>query len=341
MCGADARVSTIAVTATLAPDPSAAHSPDVGAGERRLAASAAIITVAFWASAFVGIRAAGRVLSPGPLTLMRLATGSLALGIVVLIRRDRLPQRRDLGPLIVCGLLWFGAYNILLNQSERLLDAGIAAMLTATIGPVFVLILSGLVLGEGIPRRLFIGTAVALVGTVIIGVATSTHGLEVGIGPVLCIAAAAAYAGGVTAEKPLLARNSALTVTWLACTVGALVSVPFAPMLFTELARADAGSIAWAVYLGVFPTALGFTLWAYALARTSAGRMGATTYLVPPMAILMAWLLLGELPAWLAMAGGLLCLLGVAVTRGVRLPVRLRERQEGVRSTIDEGLRVD
>jgi drug/metabolite transporter (DMT)-like permease len=69
------------------------------------------------------------------------------------------------------------------------------------------------------------------------------------------------------------------------------------------------------VYLGAFPTALGFTTWAFALSRTSVGRMGATTYLVPVVAIVLAWLLLDETPALLAVGGGALCLVGVAVSR--------------------------
>lgn len=69
------------------------------------------------------------------------------------------------------------------------------------------------------------------------------------------------------------------------------------------------------VYLGLFPTALAFTTWAYALARTTAGRMGATTYAVPALVVLMAWLLLDEVPAPLTIGGGLLCLAGVAVSR--------------------------
>lgn len=315
------------MTAAVAPpDLTIARDPRVPPREQRLAVAAALITVVFWSSAFVGIRAAGRVLSPGSLSLGRLVVGSLALGILVVARGERLPTRRDLGGVIICGLLWFGAYNVLLNQAERLVDAGTAAMLV-NIGPVFIAVLSGLLLGEGFPRRLLIGCAIACAGTVTIGLATSTHGLQAGVGAVLCVAAAAAYAGGVTAEKPLLARNSALTITWLACTIGAIVCLPFAPQLVHELGSADAGTIAWAVYLGLIPTAVGFSLWAYALARTSAGRLGATTYLVPPMAILMGWLLLGDVPPGLAFGGGVICLIGVAVTRGLRLP-RRRHRDE-------------
>jgi drug/metabolite transporter (DMT)-like permease len=69
------------------------------------------------------------------------------------------------------------------------------------------------------------------------------------------------------------------------------------------------------VYLGVFPTAIAFSTWAYALARTTAGRLSASSYLVPGLAVLMSWLVLSEVPTPLAMLGGLLCLVGVAVTR--------------------------
>ena len=104
-------------------------------------------------------------------------------------------------------------------------------------------------------------------------------------------------------------------MTWLACAVGAVACLPFAPTLMRELTQASHGAIGWAVYLGLFPTAVAFTMWAYALARTTAGRMGATTYLVPPLAVLMGWALLGEVPPALALLGGALCLAGVAVSR--------------------------
>ena len=76
------------------------------------------------------------------------------------------------------------------------------------------------------------------------------------------------------------------------------------------------------VYLGVFPTAVAFTTWAYALSRTTAGRMGATTYLVPPIAILLGWAMLGESPAAFAFLGGALCLVGVVIARRPSLPRR-------------------
>jgi drug/metabolite transporter (DMT)-like permease len=294
--------------------PTAAPSP--------LALAAALVAVVLWASAFVGIRAAGEQLSPGPLSLARLLVGSAILGLLVAVRRERLPPRADVPRLVLCGLLWFAAYNVVLNAAERRVDAGTAAMLV-NVGPVLIALLAGVLLREGFPRTLLVGCAVAFAGAVVIGLATSARSVDAGWGAALCLAAAGAYAGGVVAQKPLLERTSALQVTFLACAVGAVACLPYAPALIDELGRARSSAVGWTVYLGAFPTALGFTTWAYALRRTTAGRMGATTYLVPPLTIVMGGLFLHETPPALAVAGGTLCLAGVFVARGGRRP-RLR-----------------
>src|SRR3954451_22794356 len=252
--------------------------PDVRDAVRAdgVALAAALVTVALWASAFVGIRDAGAELAAGPLSLGRLLVGGALLGALVLRRREALPPRADVPRLLLVGLLWFAAYNVILNSAEHRVDAGTAAMLV-NVGPVFIALLAGLLLREGFPRTLLAGCAVAVVGAIVIGLATSERSLDAAWGAALCIAAAAAYAGGVVAQKPLLERASALQVTLLACLVGAVACLPFGPALVRDARAAGAGAVAWTAYLGAFPTALGFTTWAYALRRTTAGRMGATT----------------------------------------------------------------
>ena len=69
------------------------------------------------------------------------------------------------------------------------------------------------------------------------------------------------------------------------------------------------------LYLGLVPTAAAFLTWAYALARSDAGRLGATTYAVPPIAIVLGWIFLDEVPALLAVIGGAISLIGVAIAR--------------------------
>ena len=122
-----------------------------------------------------------------------------------------------------------------------------------------------------------------------------------------------------------------MSVTFFACAVGAIVTLPFAPQLVDELGTASGEAIAWIVYLGIFPTAIAFTTWAFALNRTSAGRLGSTTYLVPPVAIGLAWLMLNEVPPALAFVGGALCIGGVIVARSRgRLPFMTRRATDSV-----------
>ena len=278
--------------------------------EQALALAAALATVVLWASAFVAIRSAAREFSPGALALGRLTIASIALGLIVVARREPFPTRRDLPAIAFCGVCWFGLYNLALNEAERRVDAGTAAMLV-NLGPILIASLAGVFLRESFPRRLLVGCAIAFAGTVVIGNATSKHGVTASWGALLCLAAALFYAVGVVSQKPVLARVSPLQVTWLACVCGAVVCLPFTGALVRQLPDARGTAIGWMVYLAIAPMALGFLTWGYALARTTAGRMGATTYLVPPIAILLAWLLLDEAPPVLGVAGGALCLAGV------------------------------
>ncbi|MEU8984248.1 DMT family transporter [Streptomyces sp. NPDC048309] len=278
------------------------------------AAGAATVTVGLWASAFVSIRSAGEAYSPGALALGRLLAGAIVLGAVCLVRREGWPPRSAWRGIAISGLLWFGFYMVVLNWGEQQVDAGTAA-LVVNIGPILIALLGSRLLGDAMPPRLLAGMGVSFAGAVAVGLSMSGGGGSSVLGVVLCLLAAVAYAAGVVAQKPALGRASALQVTTFGCLVGAVACLPFAGQLVQDAADAPASATLNMVYLGVFPTALAFTTWAYALARTTASRMGATTYAVPALVVLMSWLFLDEVPGLLTLAGGALCLAGVAVSR--------------------------
>ena len=275
---------------------------------------AGLVSVTLWGSSFVAIRAAGKAMSPGAIALGRLLVSSVVLGAVALARREPLPSRRDLARIGAYGILWLGVYSVALNEAERRIDAGTAAMLIGT-GPLLIALLAGVFLREGFPRRLFVGCALAFAGSSVMGFATSQAGSRAASGIALCLLAALAYSVAVVVQKPVAARVSALQVTWLGCAAATVACLPFVPTLLRDGAKAGAIAISCTVYLGIVPTAIGFATWAFALRRTSAGRMGAMLYLVSPVAVLLGWAILGETPPWLALAGGALCLAGVYLAR--------------------------
>ena len=275
---------------------------------------AVAVTLVLWASAFVAIRHLGSSYSPGALSLGRLLVGSVALGVVLLLQGWQTPTRREWPGLVVIGVLWFGVYNVALNAGERRVDAGTAAMLIQ-VSPVLVAVLAAVFLKEKATPALGVGLLIAFGGVVLIATSTSDHGDRDPLGVLLCLVSATAYAVSLIIQKPLVARLSGIEVTWIACTVGALACLPFAGGLVRDTAAASASEVAWVVYLGVFPTAIAFSTYAYALSSMSAGNLSVTTYLVPPITVVMSWLLLSEVPPTLAYVGGALCLLGVALAR--------------------------
>jgi drug/metabolite transporter (DMT)-like permease len=286
----------------------------VPSSERSWLPFAAIaLTLLLWASAFVAIRHLGHDFSAGALALGRLAVGSLALGAVAVPRGLPRPGGRDWLSLVVIGVLWFGVYNVALNQGEHHVDAGTSAMLIQ-ISPILIALLATLFLGERFTRWLAIGLVLAFGGVVLIGVSLPGGHNDLA-GVLLCLLAALVYSVSLVVQKPLVSRLSALHVTWLACTVGALACLPFAGQLVSESRDASASDLWWVVYLGVFPTAIAFTTYAFALQHMNAGSLGLSTYFVPPLTIFLGWLFLGESPPGMAYVGGALALVGVAVAR--------------------------
>jgi drug/metabolite transporter (DMT)-like permease len=280
----------------------------------RSAFAAATVTVLLWASAFVAIRAAAPHFTPGALALGRLVVGAFCLLAILLLRREGLPPRSAWPGIVVSGVLWFGLYMFTLNWGERLVDAGTAAMVV-NVGPIIMALLGGWLLKEGFPPRLMAGLVISAIGAVVVGVSMSDGDGASLNGVLLCLVAALSYAAGVVGQKPALRHASALQATTFGCLIGAVACLPFAGQLVSDLRDAPTSMILWVVYLGVFPTAVAFTTWAYALARSTAGKMGATTYAVPAIVVLLSWIFLGEVPGLLTLAGGVLCLAGVAVTR--------------------------
>ena len=135
------------------------------------------------------------------------------------------PTAREWALITLCGLAWFGVYNVALNAAEQRIDAGTAAMLV-NVGPILIALFAGLLLGEGFPRWLVIGALIAFTGAVLVGVATRTDASDL-VGILLCLVAAVTYAIGVSPRSRCCGGCPALQVTWLACMIGAVCCLPW------------------------------------------------------------------------------------------------------------------
>ncbi|SFG48843.1 DMT family transporter [Streptomyces mirabilis] len=265
-------------------------------------------TVVLWASAFPAIRVGIDGLGVAALSFLRLLIAAVALLAVAPFAKVRLPRRGDLPLIILCGATGMTAYQVLLNWGEVHVEAGTASLLIA-IAPVFSVLLGSLFLGERLTRNIVVGSVVALAGAAVVSLAEGTSGFSVSA---LVILGAAAVQGVYHfASKPLLRRYTGLEVATYAMVAGTVFALPLIPATWRATVHAPATALASAAYLGLLPSALGFVIWAYAVARLPLAVSTAALYLVPPVALIVSFVWLAEVPRPVALAGGAISVAGV------------------------------
>lgn len=189
-------------------------------------------------------------------------------------------------------------------------------------------VLAAPVLGERLGTRGWVGLVVALAGASLVAL---SHGGEHGAGfagAALVAAAATVYALWIVIQKRALVSMSPLHATTWSTWFGAVIALPFGHGLPSTLAGASGAGIGALLVLGLVLSTVPFLLWAWVLARLPASVASSSLLMIGPSGVLMGWAWLGERPAPLALAGGAIALVGVAVVvvRGPRrrLPILVR-----------------
>jgi drug/metabolite transporter (DMT)-like permease len=285
-----------------------------------------------WASAFVAIRLAMREYSPGALALLRFGVAGLGLAAYSLLRptaRIRLPARRHLPGLLGLGVAGISVYHVALNAGERTVTAGTASLIVSS-SPVFTALIATLALGERLGAPGWAGVLTGFAGAALVSLSEG-NGVEINGGAVLVLAAAVSQAVYFVMLKPYLLRYRPLEVTSYAIWLGTVCLLPFGRELVIGLTSASAAATTAGLYLGVLPGAAAYLAWAYVLSQMPAGRAATTLYLVPPLAIGIAWLVLGEQPKLGSLLGGGIVLLGVVLVNARFRPGKAATRREAPR----------
>lgn len=269
------------------------------------------VTVLLWASAYAGIRAALRAYGPSHLALLRFLVASGVIAIYASVAHLRRPRARDVPGLVFTGAIGISFYNLALNYGETRVSAGAASLLIAST-PIWTALLAALKLGERLNWLGWCGVGASFGGVALIASAEG-EGIRLSVQALVILAAAIASALYIVLQKQFLERYSALEFTAYSIWAGTLLMLPLGSGLARAIMSAPRQGTVAAIYLGVFPAAIAYVAWAYVLSHGAAGRTASFLYLTPVMAILVAWVWLGEIPRTLSLLGGVLALAGVVV----------------------------
>jgi len=267
------------------------------------------VAVVAWASAWVSIRVAIGAFSPGQLALGRYLIASGVLLPMLLRNRPRF-ARRDWGLIWVSGACGFSLYNLGINAGERTISAGAAALI-ASIIPVLVTLGAHFFLGQRASQRTWLASFVSLAGVALLSLG-ERHGIRLSNGALWVVFASFGAAAYQLIQVRLRPRYGALDLTAAAMIGGTLALVPFGGGLLHAMRAAPLAAKLNLVSLGVFPGALGYVLWSWALSQWAPSRVMNFLFLIAPCAVLLGWATLGEVPTPLEICGGALALGGVA-----------------------------
>ncbi len=267
-------------------------------------------TIFLWGSAFVAIRMVTPYYSPGGLALLRLLIGSVA--IIPFAARYLLKKPKfkllDIPYIIILATLGLSLYHFFLNTAERSVSAGVASFIVGQV-PIVSALLALWIYKERIPFWGCIGLGISVLGVGLIGLsgADGFH-FSVGLGYVLaCTLFSGIYNVFI---KPLLLRYHPIALSTYLIWASTLWLLQYWPDLVHDVKTAPLNDTLAVVYLGLFPTAIAYMTWSYALTRLPTFRASCWMFMLPLVSCLLGWLVLGEMPDGLTFLGGLIAMGG-------------------------------
>ncbi|WP_155067540.1 DMT family transporter [Piscirickettsia salmonis] len=275
---------------------------------------ALIITIILWSSAFISIRIGLEAYTPGPLALLRYLVASLCMLFFYL----RLKKRStltflDYGRAITCGILGFGVYNVALNMGEVTTNAAISSFIISQV-PLITVLCASYFLKEKLSLTNKLGLLISFIGICVI-LSSQYSGATFNYGLIDVIIATLAMSLYNILQKPLLQRMSAIEFTSIAMWSGTAMMLIFTPDLMHEIQQAPIWITINVIYMGIFPAAIAYFLWSYALSKVPTCYAAFYFYCIPLITTMMSIALLGETLSTIGFLGGLIALFGVVIAQ--------------------------
>lgn len=275
------------------------------------------LVVLAWGMSWVVMKAMTVHIGPVDLIAVRYALAFLFLWGFMRLKGLHLhptPWKLSLGVAVFQTV----GFQLLSQFSLQAGGAGKMVALAYTM-PFWIVVFSWPLLGERPQRRHVLGMAAALSGLLLI--IAPWQGMGGVLGASLAVLSGVSWGLGAVLSKMLFQRHRVelLNATVWQCFLGMVIVAPLAWLIPQRAPSMEWPMVAGVLFLGIIATGVGWLLWMAVINRVSAAMAGMSSLGVPALTVLLAWLMLSELPTRLELAGTALILLGLLI---VNWPVR-------------------
>lgn len=277
---------------------------------RRMASLYGVLVAIVWGLSFLSIKVAVEVLPPMTLAAARFVVACAILPLVAVAARENLRiAAKDVPVLVLGGVLGVTLYFYFENNGILLLSASESSLIVSTI-PIASVISERFFLGTRLPARVYAGSFLSLIGVALIvvrpGMASSSL-----MGYVYMGGAVAVWVAYTFATRTVSLRYGRLNVTFWQSLFGLLGCIPFALLEAYAWKVPTTAVTLHVLYLGLICSAAGYWLYMAAIDHLGVGKASVFINLIPVVAVIAAYFLLGDRMSLLQWIGGGIALVGV------------------------------
>ena len=278
-----------------------------------------LLMALIWGVNFSVVKYGSGALAPLAYNGIRVALAAVALALVTTLAREAWPRGRDLVVLLALGLLGNGLYQLFFIEGVSRTRAGTAALVLAS-GPAFIALLGRVRGTERIRPRGMLGIALSIGGVALVLFGNARSGAEGStglLGALLVLGGCICWAIYSVLLQPYTHKYGGLALSAVTMGSGA---VPLVALAVPAIVRTDLGAVpggAWlaVLYSGLLALVVAYFLWYRGLRVLGPTRTAMYANLQPAIALLVAWVTLGETPTVWQAVGMLLIGAGVLLTR--------------------------
>ena len=284
----------------------------------------AIITIIFWALAFIFTKLGLQYFDVYSLSFLRYLSASLTLIIMMFFIKINKPKKEDFSTYLLSGAIGFFIYVILFTKGTGMVSSATGSIVIAMV-PVFTALLASILYKEKIKTYQWLAIGIEFIGILVLTLMNGTFSVNEGI--LWLLVAALCLATYNILQRKLTKKYTAMEASTYSIFVGTTFLFIFAPKAFPKTIVAPIEQLIYVLILGIFSSALAYIAWAKAISLAEKTTYVSNYMFVTPfLTTVLGFVMMGEVPDPSTMLGGIIILLGLFLFNKENLLEPLKNR---------------